>query len=168
MKRRIWISGLVAGAALTLLGGCASYDGYGSGYYGGTYYNNGYYGPDYDSTIYYGGTYYGPTYSPRGGYGYRRDWHGGDRRDYRRGDGDHRDYRRGDNDGNRNFSRNQPQTNVQPSQPAPSSGWHGGHDGGGASSGGFRSGGSQSGGADRPSGGPSGRFGHPGTPNNPL
>jgi hypothetical protein len=181
MKRQLLISSLVAGAALTLLGGCASYDDYGSGYYGGTYYNNGYYGSDYDSPVYYGGTYYGPGYIPRGGYGggYNRNRHDNDHRDVRPGDGEHRDFRRGDNDGsrgdgNRSFSRNQPQQNTQPAQQqAPSSGWRGGRDGG-SQSGGFQSGGSRSsdsGGSqsgDRPSGGPSGRFGHPGTPNNPL
>ena len=106
MKRQFLLSCLAAGAALTLLGGCASE--YDSGYYGSAYYGNGYYGPDYDSSIYYGGTYYGPGYIPRGGYGggYRRDWHGDRDRvrrdgDNRRGDGEHRDFRRGDNDGNR-------------------------------------------------------------------
>ena len=166
MKRQVLISSLVAGAALALLGGCASdYDGYGgSGYYGATYYGGGYYDPDYYGPNYYGGAYYGGgrTYVPRGVVGGT----------YRRHDGDHRDVRRGDNDGNRNFSRNQPQQNAQPATQAPSSGggWRGGRDGGSQSSG-FQSGGSQSGGSrsgDRPSGGPQGRFGHPGTPNNPL
>src|SRR4029079_11279911 len=69
MKRQLLISSLVAGAALTLLCRCASYDDSDSSYYGGTYYNNGYYGSDYDSPVYYGGTYYGPGYIPRGGYG---------------------------------------------------------------------------------------------------
>jgi hypothetical protein len=189
MKRQFLINGLVAGAALAVLGGCASYDGYdrdyrGDAYYGGVY-NGGYYDSDYYGPSYYGG---GAVLVPRGGYGggYRRDGHDGWRRDNDRHDGDHRDVRRGDNDGNRsfnrdngnrgdnsanvnrgdnnttrNFSRNQPQQTVQPAQQAPSSGgFRGGRDGG-APSGGAPSG------SDR-SGGPQGRFGHPGTPNNPL
>ena len=109
MKRQALISSLIAGAALTVLGGCAYDDdyygrGYGGGYGGGSvYYGGGYYEPDY----YYGPTYYGRTYIPRGSYGggyrYRHD---GDRNWSRRdggGDrgGDRRDYRRGDNGGNR-------------------------------------------------------------------
>jgi hypothetical protein len=188
MKRQFLMTSLMAGAALTVLGGCASYDGYdrgyrGDAYYGGVY-NGGYYDSDYYGPAYYGG---GAVLVPRDGYGggYRRD---GQRRDYDRHDGDHRDVRRDANDGSRNFnrggndtgrsfnrgdnnanrdvSRNQPQQTVQPAHQAPSSGgFRGGRDGG-APSGGDRSGGDRSGG-DR-SGGPQGRFGHPGTPNNPL
>jgi hypothetical protein len=155
MKRHTLISGLVAGAALVLLGGCAYDDGYyGRGYYGGGgYYGSGYYGSYYDpyyygSDYYYGPNYYfyGRSYIPRGSYGggyrYRRDWDGN------RG-GDHRDFRRGDN-GAPNMSRNQPQS---PSAQQPS--FRGGDRGGDR-------------GGSRPSGGPQGRFGHPGTPNNPL
>jgi len=157
MKRQFLISGLIGGAALALLGGCASYDDdyYGRGYSsGGVYYGGSYYDPDYYG--YYGPRYYGHAYIPYGGYGggyrYRHDSdryrdHDGDR-------GDRRGYHRGDT--NRDVSRNQPQQNTQPSQPS------GGHrDGGSGDRSSDRSG-------DRPSGGPEGRFGHPGTHDNPL
>ena len=174
MKRQTLISSLAAGAGLILLGGCA-YDDYDRGDYGGSgggvYYEQNY--PSYG--------YYGPGFGYYGGgYGYRRDhrdggqnWsrnrdHDGDRRD-----GDHR----GDNRGSwRNQSQNSqaPQNTPAPQQQSGSS-WRNG--GGGQNSGGsgFHSdGGSRGGdrGGDRsnnaPSGGPSGRFGHPGTSNNPL
>jgi len=56
--------GAIGAVALTLLAGCASYDGY--GYSGGSYYGNAYYEPDY-----YSGPYYGGTYIPYGGTGGR-------------------------------------------------------------------------------------------------
>jgi hypothetical protein len=153
MKRHTLISGLIAGAALTLLGGCAYDDGYyGRGYYGGdVYYGSGYYDPYYYGSDYYYGPnyyYYGRSYVPRGGYyggsyRYRRDW------DH---DGNRGGYRRGDNGGT--MSRSQPQQNS-PSAQQPSSGFRGGRDGGDR-------------GGDRRGSGPQGRFGHPGTPNNPL
>src|SRR5215831_8324341 len=71
MKRQILMSGLISGAALALLGGCASYDDdyYGRGAYGsgggGVYYEQGYYGPDYLPYGYYGGH----AYAPNGAYG---------------------------------------------------------------------------------------------------
>jgi hypothetical protein len=42
--------GAIGAVALTLLAGCASYDGY--GYSGGSYYGNAYYEPDYYSGPY--------------------------------------------------------------------------------------------------------------------
>jgi hypothetical protein len=178
MKRHTLISTLLAGAALAVLGGCASYDDYDHGYRGGAYYGGGYYEPDYYGPAYYGGAYYGGgrAYAPRGGAdgGAHREHHDGDH-DGARGDGDHREFHRGDNDGNRNFSRNQPQQNAQPAQHAPqqatssgggSNGSRSGQDGGGSQSGNKSSGGSSNGGSSNA--GPSGSFGHPGTPNNPL
>ena len=60
MKRQTLISGLIAGAALTLLGGCAYDDDYygrgyssGSVYYGTSTYDPYYYGSDYQER--YGG-----------------------------------------------------------------------------------------------------------------
>ena len=138
MKRQYLISGLAAGAALTLLGGCASYDNYDRGYRGDAYYGGAYSGGYYDSD-YYGPSYYGggTVLVPRDGYGggYRRDTirHDGDHRDYRRGDndGDHnrggndtgRNFNRGDNNANRNFNRgdNTANRDVQP-QPAATDG----------------------------------------------
>jgi hypothetical protein len=158
MKRPLLTYGLITGAALALLGGCASYDDdyYGRGYSsGGVYYGGSYYDPDYYGTRYYGRTYV--PYGAYGGYGggHYRYRHDGDRyRDHDGDRGDRRDYNRGDT--NRDVSRNQPQQNTQPSQGS------GGHrDGGSGDRSGDRS-------SDRPSGGPEGRFGHPGTRANPL
>jgi hypothetical protein len=163
MNRMIPKSVLLLGAALALLGGCASYDGYdsgyrGSAYYGGSYYGGGYYGPDYYAP--YG--YYGRAYIPRGSYGggYHRGYRGGDRdhRDGNRDGGRREHWGRGDAGGqrSRDMSRSQPQQNTAPAQRSFSGGSRGGMGGSG-------------GGASAPSrGGPEGRFGHPGTTRNPL
>src|SRR3569833_1967308 len=106
MKRQTLMTGLIAGIALTLLGGCAYDDDYyGRSYTGGSvYYGSGYYDPYYYGSDYYYGPsfYYGRSYVPRGGYGggyrYRRDWDRG---------GERREFRRGDNGANREMSRNQ-------------------------------------------------------------
>jgi hypothetical protein len=158
---------LAFGAALVLLGGCASYDGYDRGYSGGggAYYGGGYYQPDY-----YSGSYgYNRGHAPYGGYGggyYRHDNRDGGHHDGDRGDnrGDHRDHNRSDNGGQRDFSRNQSQQNSAPAQQSPSGGQHGsGRQDSGRSDSGRQDSGSQS-----RSGGPEGRFGHPGTTANPL
>lgn len=109
MKPRILTSGLITGAALLLLGGCASdYDqsayGYGDGYYGG-YYGDGY----YDG--YYGPSYYGGAFIPFGGF--HRD------RDHDRGG--HRDFSR--------MPQNAQSARIGPAQ-HPSGGFHGGRGGG--------------------------------------
>jgi len=130
MKRQLLTYGLITGAALILLGGCASYDDdyYGRGYSsGGAYYGGSYYDPDYYGSQYYGSRYYGRTYVPYGGYGgygggHYRDRHDGDRtRDHDGDRGDRRGYNSGDT--NRDVSRNQPQQNTQPSQPSGGGGW---------------------------------------------
>ena len=170
MNRMVLKPVLAFGAALVLLGGCASYDGYDRGYRGGAYYGgsySGYYEPDYYG--HYG--YYGQTYIPRGSYGggYQRDGDHRDRvrnRDSDRGRdqnrsqdrGDRRDYSRSDTggQGGRDVSRTQPQQNSAPAQQSFSGGSRDGRDGSSGDRSGSRS------------GGPEGRFGHPGTTANPL
>ena len=125
MKR----TALAFGAALVLLGGCASPYGASDNYYGG----GGYYGPDY-----YGPTVYAQPYGGYGGgydRGYRdggRSYRGPDRdrgRDHDRGDrqnnyqGNRQDNNRGSYQGaNPGNSQNNAQNNVQPG-----GGYHGGN-----------------------------------------
>ena len=172
MESKMNRTGMVLGAlgSLMLLGGCVS-DYRGDGHYRGGYYGNYYSGePDYYPYA------YGPRYVPYnsyhrgygGGYrdGYRRDQDG-----YRGGD---RGDRRGDRDGDRRGNRDQANAN-QGDNSGNQSYRRGGHDDGNrgqrSESGGghgTRDSGSSQQSAPPPSGGPSGRFGHPGTNANPL
>jgi hypothetical protein len=157
---------LAFGAALVLLGGCASYDGYDRGYRGGAYYGGGYYEQDY-----YAGPYdSNRAYIPYGGYGGRGYGGGSYHADRDHRDGDHarnRDSDRGrDHDQNRsqyhgdrsdnNAQRGRDVSRNQPASPPPQQS-SSGRDGGGRHDSGSQS-----------RGGPEGRFGHPGTTANPL
>jgi hypothetical protein len=172
MNRMVLKPVLAFGAALILLGGCASYDGYDRGYGSGAYYGGGYYSGYYEPDYYGRYGYYGRTYIPRGSYGggyggsYRRD--GGHRdgdhvrnrdsdRDQNRSQdrGDRRDYNRGDRSDN-GGQRSGDVSRSQPASPPPQQSFSG-RDGGGRQDSGSHS-----------RGGPEGRFGHPGTTANPL
>jgi hypothetical protein len=158
---------LAFGAALVLLGGCASYDGYDRGYRGGGYYDQDYYAGSYGANR---------DYVPYGGYGGGGSYHAD--RDHRDGDrarnrdsdrgrdhdqnrnqdrGDRRDQNRGDRSDN-NAQHSRDVSRDQPASPPPQQ----------SSSGGSRDGGGRHDSGSQSRGGPEGRFGHPGTTANPL